>query len=171
LTTIYVVLAIIPDKVYTAGIFASTGITISVGRKIQAVALAAVLILMTMIGRGHYVVHGIPFEWVYLEIRAKACVADVLTEDLVELEIENHLIQTQADADTAAAFVLFREQAKANERAVTMIHDLRLEPDDIFQTADDRRYMIASIQRVLQRDIGMVVAQLQCFEVTPGVYP
>jgi hypothetical protein len=67
--------------------------------------------------------------------------------------------------------VLLREQAKGNARAVPMFHDLVLLPDDKFENPDGREYMIKSIQRTLSRDEQAVIANVDCFETTPGVVP
>lgn len=161
---VYVVFAVIPDLVVLAE-------TVPVGRLIQAIALAAILLLMTKIGRGEYLLKGDPFEYVFAEIRACAQVSGVSIADRNALEIDNHLVQTQAVADAIAETVLLRKQAQANSRTVSMLHDLRLEPDDVFERADGKRYMIKSIRRTLRRGAGAIVAAVNCFEVTPGVTP
>lgn len=168
LTAVYVVLAAIPDEVVTA-VFA--GFTIPIGRIIQAVALAAVLILMTKIGRGQYEFVGDPIEWVFAEIRAIAELEGVTAETLNQVTIENHLVQNQGDADDTARVVLFRQQARGNPRTVTALHDLRLEPDDVWQNPDGRRFLIEQISRRLVRNPGEVLATYSVFEVTPGLNP
>jgi len=168
LTAIYVLLAIIPDTVITVY---GTGITVSVGRLIQAVALAGILFLMTKIGRGEYEAVGEPYEYLFEEVRACAQVALTPFNERNELTIENHLVQSEANCKICATRVLLREQAKGNARAVTMFHDLVLLPDDAFETPDGRSYMIRSIQRTLSRDEQAAVATLACFETTPGVTP
>jgi hypothetical protein len=171
LTVEYVALAAIPDTVITAGFIAGAGETIPIGRIAQAVDLAIILILMTKIGRGDYDFTGIPFEYVFEEIRACAQIENVLAEDLVEVEIENHLVQHLTDAENSAREVLFRQQAKGNPRSITMFHDLRLEPDDIFDTADGRSYLIETITRTLQRGQEAVIADVSGYEITGGIQP
>jgi hypothetical protein len=164
LLVVYIVLAAIPDEVALV-------LTIPVGRIIQAITLSAALIIMTKIGRGDYVLVGEPFEMVYEEIRGIAKITGTLAQDLDEIIIDNHLVQNQADADSSARNVLFRQQVRRNERRVQMLHDLRLEVDDVFETPDARRYLIERISRVLSRRSDEVVANLSCFEVTEGVLP
>jgi hypothetical protein len=166
LTAVYVLLAVIPDTVLPY-----INQTVSVGRLIQAGALAGVLFLMTKIGRGEYEALGEPYEYVFEEIRACAQVALTPFNERNEITIENHLVQNQDDANECAKRVLLREQAKGNARAVPMFHDLVLLPDDKFETPDGREYMIKSIQRTLSRDEQAVIANVDCFETTPGVTP
>lgn len=164
LTVIYIVLALVADLV-------EAGFTISVGRLLQAIVLAAIMIVMTKIGRGQYEFVGDPVEYLYKEITGWAEIDGTLTEDLVELEIENHLVQTQTQADDSALLVLFRRQASASPRNVRALHDLRLEPHDVFEIVDGRRFLIEKIARRLLRDANQVPALYSVHEVTPGVTP
>jgi hypothetical protein len=52
-----------------------------------------------------------------------------------------------------------------------MMHDLKLEPDDVFELPDGSRYMIRQISRVLRRGVEAAVARVSAFEVTEGVLP
>ena len=164
LAIVYIILAVIPDTVLTY-------MTIPVGRIVQAIALSAILWLMTKIGHGVYQFTGNPVEYLYRELVGIAEIDGTLTEDLVELTIENHLVQTQAQADAAALLNLFRQQARGNPRRVEALHDLRLEADDIFEIPDGRRFLIDSITRTLTRTPGQVLANYATYEVTPGVSP
>jgi hypothetical protein len=168
LALIYVILAIIPDTVLAG---AGGGITISVGRLIQAVSLAAVLFLMAKIGRGSYEWYGEPFEYIFEEIRRWAEIDNLQIRDRNELVVTNHLIQEASDAQSAARNTLFREQAKQNKRAVRMFWDARLEPDDVFEMADGSRIMIESISRTLVRGQSALFAELKAYDVTPGRLP
>lgn len=167
LAIVYVVLAVIPDAIL--GFISGT--TISIGRLIQAAALAVILILMTKIGRGQYEFLGDPLEYVFKEIRAIAEIEGLLAEDLNRVTIENHLVQLQSDADDVGRVVLFRQQARGNPRTVTALHDLRLEPDDIWENPDGRRFLIETISRKLVRNAEEVLATYGTFEVTPGLEP
>jgi len=166
----YVILAAVPDEVIVEGYIASFGFTINVGGIAQAAFLAAALYIMTKIGRGQYEFKGEPIEWVFPEIRAEAYILGTSEFDANALEIENHFISTQAEGDNAARNTLFLLQAEENERTITMIHDLMLEPDDIFEVPSGQRYLIDTISYTLVRDASAAVrATLKCFEVTPGV--
>lgn len=168
LTALYVALAAIPDSVTVALV---AGVTIPVGRIIQAGALAAVLILMTKIGRGQYEFRGVPVEYVFLEIRAIAEIAGLSSEELNRVTVRNHLLQTQTDCDNTARVILFRQQARGLPRSMVALHDLRLEPDDVFELPDERRFIIETIRRRLVRGAAEVLADYSLFEVTAGVSP
>jgi len=165
---IWVAAHFIPD-----GSTAPGGPTVPIGRVVEGAAGQVIMSLLTAIGRGQYVVTGEPYEYVFREIRSVARVKGIRSEDVQALTVENHMVNSQADADSIAEIVLRRERAKQNTRTIQMIHDLKLEPDDVLQIgagADQRRYMIQQIQRTLRAG-GSALATLQCFEVTPGVRP
>ena len=143
------------------------------GRSFTVFAGKAIMFILGQNGRGEYEVHGRPYEYVFKEIRAVARISGIRSEDREQVSIENHLIGSQSDADDIAIRTLRRERAKQNLRRVETLHDLRLEPDDVFQVGTGlglRRYMILSISRTLTR-AGNDTATLGCFEVTPGVRP
>ncbi len=160
-----------PDGVIASGTPVATGFTISIGRIAQAVTATIIFSLLGSVGYGSYRITGEPYEYVFLEIRAVARISGIRSEDRETLRIENQLINSQSDADAVATRVLRRERAKQNRRTVTMVHDLALEPDDVFelgQGVTGRRYLIRSIRRVLE-PLGQHIATIDCFEVTPGV--
>ncbi len=166
LLVVHIIFAAIPDLVIAFG----EGVTISVGRILQAVFLSGAIILMTRIGRFQFEFYGEPQEWVFKEIRERACVAGQSAYDQNDLVIENHLLNTSTIARNIAREVLFLQQASANPRDIEMMHDLRLEPADIFETPDGRRYLIDGITYNLVRDPSAGSrATYECFEVTAGV--
>ncbi len=164
----YIAESFIPD-----GVLAFLGgSTISIGRAIQAVTLVAIQQVMSRLGTGEYEFNGCPYEMVFQEIKGEARIEGILSFEANELEIENHLINTQALADDVARDVLFGEQAEGNPRDITMLHDLQLEVDDVFELgSNDRRYLIKSISRTLERKNGTVFATVDALEVTAGLVP
>jgi len=155
------------------------GSTLPVGRLIEGIIGQILFGILGTVGVGRYVIRGIPFEFIFKEVVGEAELeffgVDALpVQDREEVEVENHLFNTQAECDAGAVRVLDREQAKVNLRDVAFsAPDLRLEPDDVFQTADERRYMIQSATRKLKRPdrAGEVPpARYKCFEVG-GVFP
>lgn len=143
------------------------------GRRVTTAVFQAISFILGQEGRGEYRFEGIPYEYVFKEIRAVCRVTGIRSEDRQEISIENHLINSQSDADDTADRELRRERAQQNLRDVEMIHDLRLEPDDVFAVGsgvDARQYMIVSISRRLERGV-VPLAKLNCFEVTSGVRP
>lgn len=163
LAVFYVLAAAIPD-------FVLFGVTVPAGRITQALLLTQILIIMASIGRGVYVWSGEPFEYVFKTIEECAEVDGLLTSEFNEEVIENHLVNDRTDARNSAREVLFRQQARGRPRTVQMIHDLRLEPDDLFERSNGRIYLIESISRTLERSgENPVIASLRCFETTPGI--
>lgn len=163
----------IPDNVIVFGAGASEGITIPIGRPVEGAIGKVLFTILGSVGRGQYRVMGRPYEYVFQEIRSVARIDGVLPQDRNELRVENHLISSVADCDAIAETILRRERAKQNQRTVRMIHDLALEPDDIFELGSGltaRRYMIRSVRRTLRRGSDHV-ATLTCFETTVGVRP
>lgn len=169
----WIAAAAIPDSVIVGGFIASSGITISVGRLIQAIAGGVLINVLSQVGFGQYEILGKPYEYVFEEIRAVARVAGIRSEDRKVVTIENHLLTSQASCDAVAERVLRRERAKQNLRSLTMLHDLKVEVDDVIELGsglDARRFVVTSISRTLERG-GDVVAKLDAFEITAGVRP
>ena len=170
LTITYVTLAAIPDTIFGSGVGVITGFTISVGRLLQAAALAGALVVMSMIGRGQYEFVGDPFEYVFKEIRACARITGVGEFSLNEVEISNHWITNQTDGDNIAREILVRQQARGHPRTVQMLYDYALETDDVFEdNVTNRRFLINSIARTLTRNVGQQLATYQVSEITDNV--
>lgn len=166
LAGLYIAASFIPD--YSIPI--SGGPTIRVGTRIQGLLSQAIMLVLGQAARGEYRITGQPYEYVFPEIVATFRVSGLRSEDRNSKVIENHLINSQADADAIAERVLRRVRARQNVRSIEMIHDLKLEPDDVFEVLD-RRYMITSISRTLVRGAAPILAQISGFEVTTGVRP
>jgi hypothetical protein len=161
-------LSFVPDAVIEAVI------TQPIGRVVHAVVGQLLFTILGNVGRGDYLITGEPYEYVFQEIRCIARVSTVRPEERHTLEIENHLINDPTDCTFVAERVLERERKKQNTRNVEIIHDLRLEPDDIFQVGvgtSARRYMISQIRRQLSRNELGTIATMDCFETTSGVFP
>ncbi len=159
----------IPDTATTA-----PGPVVPTGRTFTVLAGKAIMFILAQTGRGEYEIMGRPYEYVFRELRSVARIEGIRSEDREQVSIENHLINNQPDCDATATRVLRRERAKQNLRSIESLHDLRLEPDDVFQIGTGlelRRYMIKAISRTLQRGRDAVLASLDCFEITSGVRP
>lgn len=165
----YIAAAWIPDLIEALGFVVNVGITVPIGRAVQAILLASALTIMQNIGRAVYRVDGTPFEWVFLEIRACAELDGLFSEDINSVTIENHLINTQALANTTAKAILFRQQARGRPRTIKMLRDLRLEPDDTIELSNARRYLIDQLTYKLERSNESVLMSVSAFEVTEGI--
>jgi hypothetical protein len=174
LLIIHVALAAVPDAVIAEGggigVVVVGGFTISTGRILQAVSLAAAMIILTKIGRGQYQYHGDPFEYVFATLRECAVVDGVGEFERNEIEIENHLVDNAADAKVIAREMLFRQQARGRPRTIVMLHDLGLEPDDTMELIEDgRRFLVSSIRYQLRRGAGDIKSTVEAFEVTDNI--
>ncbi len=164
----YLGLSAIPDA--WAGFGA--GNTIPIGRVIAGLSLIAALMIMAGIGRGSYAFTGDPFEYVYKEIRRCAKIAGIDEFEENVLNLENHLVTTEAQADAVAFQQLFIQQATKAPRQIVMVHDLGLQPNDIFEFQDSAtpdRYLVASITRTLTPAVKRIPATVVCFEVTDDI--
>ena len=156
------------------------GSTIPIGRIVEGTVSVATSLVQATIGRGDYEITGVPYEYVFREIRRVARVADVPIAERRTITIENHLLDNDDfDEDTMTGTdevqeVANRELVTARKRentyTISMRHDLRLEPYDKFQLPDGRSFIIVSINRSLTRDENNL-ATLQVFETTAGVFP
>lgn len=159
-----IVASAIPDNVPL------TGVTIPVGRLIEGAASIAISTILGTIGRGEYEVRGKPYEYVYKELRGRAQVAGVGTEDERVISFENHLLSTQTLVDSIAQRELLLSRKRGNVRKITMRHDLLLEPGDSFRLPNGRAYILQTITRTINREANQLV-EIDAFEITSGVNP
>jgi hypothetical protein len=175
LAVAYVAASWLPDIVVSEGFIVTIGETIPIGRAVQALLMVQILMIMAMIGRGEYAFNGEPFEYVFKEIRACAEVDGLTSETRVQVEVKNHLVNSQVAGDNIAREMLFRQQAKGNSRDVTLMADLGIEPDDVFEIPDrgGRRFLIGTITRAYSKreERSGATQAMECFEVTEGVVP
>ena len=163
---IYLYLSFIPDLVVAFG----TGVTISVGRALQAVALSASLLIMTALGRGQYEIEATPFEYVFPEISQTAKTDTAAEFSKNSITVSNHLIDNAETAQARAKDLLFLQQATLHPRSVLAVQDLALEPGDSFTTLDDNRvYYIRAMSRTLLRAGETIDVQMECYEITNGI--
>jgi len=144
--------------------------TTPVGSIIQGGVLTIVNQLLLRAGNGQYEIVGRPFEYIFKEVVGVAQVKGDFPDEENELIIENHMITSQSMANEVAVRELKRMRAKVNLRNVDALHDLKLEPDDVFEDAQGSRYFITSINRTIGRSFSPR-AQYTCFETTQGVIP
>lgn len=160
-----------PDGVVAFGTGTVTGFTKSIGRLIEGAIGQTLFGILGKVGRGQYRITGRPYEWVFQEIPRMARIEGVSEEERSQVKIENHLVNTAADCVAVAQRSLLRLRAQQKLRTLVMLHDLALEPFDLFATGSGsarRVYAITGIRRELSR-AGNGTAQVEAFEVTAGV--
>ena len=145
----YLLLSLVPDTVQVG--ISGTGITISVGRLLQAVALIGILIIMMSLGTGIYEVWGIPYEMVYLEKQAIAQKAGLEFWEEREKQIRNDFISTEEQALPLVENQLHYEVMREQPRTLLMRYDPRYEPGDIIELSSTVRVYVDQMQRTLTR--------------------
>jgi hypothetical protein len=147
----YLAAAFIPDDVIVLGFGASEGITIPVGRIIQAQAMIGILLIMMSIGSAQYEVWGTPYDFAYLEKKSVA-VEDGLDYWLENnLDIKNDFIGTHDQADIIAMTELSWQKCLSMPRKVSVADDPRLEVGDIIGLPDGRKLVISALSKNIKR--------------------
>jgi hypothetical protein len=143
--------ASIPDNVVVAGVGASTGTTIPVGRVIEAAGIIAVLVALMILGTGVYDIVGVPFDFAFLERRAIALIDNVLFWEEHQLDIRNEFISTEEHAHSLALQELLFEQSKLNPRQLVVQYDPRIEKGDIIELPGELKFFVLEASRNLER--------------------
>lgn len=146
--------AAIPDQ--TIG--APTGVTVPVGRIVEAAGIVAVLVAMMILGTGVYEVIGTPFDYAFLEKRAIALIDDILFWEEKQLDIRNEFISTAEHAHSLALQELLFEQSKLNPRNLTIQYDPRIERGDILEIPGPLKFFVLDAARELNRGANQSTA-------------
>jgi hypothetical protein len=134
----------VPDGV------AVTGVTIPTGRIARGVLEASFWLAVMSIGQGVYEVWGTPYDFVHLvhEVEAYDANGDPHMERVDE--IENNFIPNAAAAEALAVGELIYRSRAAEQDAVTIADDLRVEPGDVL-LIDGAPYYVVDFSRDLSR--------------------
>ncbi|RJR37194.1 MAG: hypothetical protein C4567_13145 [Deltaproteobacteria bacterium] len=151
----YSVAAIIPDMALVFnigfGVSVGEGITISVGRLIQAQAMAVLLLIMMSMGSAQYEIWGTPYDYAYLEKTATAIEEGLNYWEENEKEIKNDFLGTYEQADNLAIRELVWEKSNSYPRKLIIDDDLALEIGDIVVLPDGRKFMITGMSKNIRR--------------------
>jgi len=112
-----------------------------------AIWLCAGLSVMQQMGVFDCSISVIPYQMLYKEIIGIATWSNFEDYEVRELEIKNHLVDTQTLADTIAKRELDREKTKEHPREIIMLNDPTLEPHDVIEIEDGSRYYICNISK------------------------
>jgi hypothetical protein len=159
--TEYIALAWVPDEV-TVVLFA--GITIPVGRALQAQALVSLLLVMMCLGTGQYEIWGTPYDYVYLEKDSLAYVQGLEYYEENPMEIKNDFIGSHERADAVAVCELTWQQSLGNPRRIVITNDPSLEIGDIIALPDGRKFCITNMSKTIRRG-EVPLLNLDCFKV------
>jgi hypothetical protein len=147
----YAAAAFIPDDVVTFGLGASEGITIPLGRVLQAQAMLVILMLMMAVGSAQYEVWGTPFDYAYVEKQSMAIEDGLEYWEENQTEIKNDFIGSYDQADVVALTELAWQKSLSKPRAVVIEDDLALEPGDIVALPNGRKLLITDMQKSVKR--------------------
>ncbi len=164
----YVGAAFIPDDVivFSIGLGASAGegITIPLGRVLQAQALIVILLLMMSLGTGQYEIYGIPYDYAYLEKESTAIEDGLEYWEENQKEIKMDFIGSYEQADYLALIELIWEKSSSYPRRLTIQDDLALETGDILQLPDGRKFLVTNLSKQVKRG-EVPLLNLDCFKV------
>ncbi len=135
------------DNVVSLG----AGVTVTVGRIVEAAGVVAVMVAMMILGTGIYEIVGTPFEMACLEKKAIALRDNVLFWEVKEKEIRNEFISTEDHAHLLALNELLFEQSLQHPRSIIIQNDPRIEPGDILQLANGVKFYVQSASKRLSR--------------------
>jgi hypothetical protein len=127
------------------------GMTIPVGRIMEALCLIQVLGMMMCIGTGQYEIWGTPYDYVYLEKQSIAIECNLPYWLENERQIKNDLLGTQEQADAIALLELIWEKSRSFPRKMVIKDDPRLEVGDMIRTSDGLKFFITDITKDLGR--------------------
>lgn len=135
----------IPDDVAAFG----GGVTIPVGRVVEATSEIALLLVMMSIGTGMYEVWGQPFDYVHARNCTEANAAGVAAWLLKVQEIQNDFVMNEAQAQAFAARELIYQARSAEVYKATIVDDPRIERGDIVELYDGSRLYVTDFTRQL----------------------
>ncbi len=143
--------AALPDNVVVAGLGASTGVTVPIGRIAHNISLMALLWVITRIGHGIYEIRGQPYDYVHAinEVEAYDENAPAWMETLEELQ--NDLVPNASAAQALAVGELVYRARSASKAGLLIADDLRIEPGDLIGLWDGRKFYVESLSRDLTR--------------------
>jgi hypothetical protein len=147
----------IHDNVVTAGVGATTGVTIPFGRLAEAGAQATLMLLMIAIGTGNYEIWGTPFEWTHARNVSEAfdATAPLWVDNVVE--IESDFIVNEEHAKSVAIRELIYSARAANKWSLTIVDDPRIEYGDIIGFGDGQQLYVEDFTRKLERGTEAVL--------------
>ncbi len=127
------------------------GTVSSVLQAAAAVWLVAGLMLMQQMGTFEVTISGEPYKLVLKEIKGEASWSNLNDYEVRPKTIENHLVDTQALANSIAKRELKRETVKGSPRSLSLPYDPFLRKTDVIELPDGSRYYIKSISKTLKR--------------------
>jgi hypothetical protein len=149
--TIKVVASLIPDGVVTGGLFVAGGITIPIGRPIEAAADIAIWVLTASMGTGDYEIWGQPFDVVHARNSSEAYDSSAAQWLDNPVTVECDFIANEAHAQAVCTRELVYKAKAANSWSVTIWDDRRVEKGDLLQLPDGSILYVTDFSRSIMR--------------------
>lgn len=143
--------SVIPDNVVTGGLFVQEGATVPIGRKIQAAAEVALLLVMLSVGTGVYEIWGNPYDSVRVRNTTEAYDSNAPAWMDNAQEIENDLIMNEAHAQAVAVRELVYLARSANKWTVSIVDDPSIEYGDLIEFPDGNIMFVEDVRRSIAR--------------------
>lgn len=140
----------VPDGVQTVPL-EGTGETIPIGRKLEAAAQYAILMILLSIGTGIYEIWGTPYDWVHA--RNSTIAFDQSAPMWVDnpKEEECDFVMNESHAQAIAVRELIYLNREAQGTTVRVLDTPQLEFGDIVQFPDGTKVYVLDIKRNLKR--------------------
>ncbi len=117
----------------------------------QAQAMIGILLIMMSIGSAQYEVWGTPYDYAYLEQHVDCIEEGLAYYQQNKREIKNDLLGSFDQADAIAMLELTWEKSRSYPRKILLEDDPALEPGDILQLVDGRKFMIQDLAKTVKR--------------------
>tara|TARA_R110000772_G_scaffold267971_3_gene393612 strand:- start:43463 stop:45022 length:1560 start_codon:yes stop_codon:yes gene_type:complete len=140
--------AAIPDDVVVVLV---GGVTVPVGRLLEAASIVSVLLALMILGNGIYEIMGTPYDFAYLERKAIAMADNILFWEEKALDLRNEFISTEEHAHQLALNELLFQQSLGSPRTLVMPNDPRIEKGDILQLPTGAKFFVQSASKTLGR--------------------
>jgi hypothetical protein len=127
------------------------GLTIPIGRIMEALCLIQILGMMMCIGTGQYEIWGTPYDYVYREKQSTAMECGIEYWQINEKVIKNDFLGTQEQADAVALLELIWEKSKCFPRKLVIQDDPALEIGDMLRLPDEIKFFITGITKSIKR--------------------
>lgn len=133
----------IPDNVASFG----GGVTIPVGRLVEAASQVGVMLIMMSIGTGIYEIRGQPYDSVHARNTTEAKALNVPDWLLEITDIENDFTMSETHAQAFAGRELIYQIRSATNYKATILDDPRIEVGDILELYDGSRLYVLDYSR------------------------
>lgn len=157
---VILVSSMIPDLV----IALFGGVTVPLGRIIQAIAEIAVLIILMSLGSGKYEIWGQPFDYVHPVHKTEAFDKDAQLWERVNDDISSDFVTDEGHAQSFAIRELLYRSLSARRMSITIVDRPAIERGDILAIPGPHRMYVLDYRRDITRG-AKALLQVEGFQV------